>query len=228
MHITSASLPVPWLAQCITRLKADWLLKSMGTSAFMALFFFGYFSILRSPIYTVTTMPTTWVDDLITFRPSAFYMYASLWVYTVLVPALQPSFGRLAVYGVGIGTVCATGLLFFVFLPTAVPFASADWFNDPALVVLRELDMTGNACPSLHVASAIFTAICLNRQLSSMGCPRWLKITSWIWCVLIVYSTLAIKQHVMWDALAGLLLGVVCAVLYDKFEQRVLGAKHAA
>lgn len=149
-------------------------------------------------------------------------MYASLWVYTSLVPAFQPSFSRLAVYGVGIGSVCAIGLLFFFFLPTAVPFASADWFNDPALVVLRELDMTGNACPSLHVASAIFTAICLDRQLSSMRCPHWLKISSWVWCVFIVYSTLAIKQHVMWDALAGLLLGLVCAWLYGRFEKRVV------
>ena len=228
MHITSASPPAPWLAQCISRLKTDWLFKSVGTSAFMAAFFYCYFAILRSPMYPVITMPTTWVDDAITFWPSAFYMYASLWVYTSLVPALQPSFARLVVYGVGIGTLCATGLLFFYFLPTAVPFASADWFNDPALVVLRELDMTGNACPSLHVASAIFTAICMNRQLSSMGCPRWLKITSGVWCVLIVYSTMAIKQRVMWVALASLLLGDVCDVLYDKFEKRVLGLHHAA
>jgi hypothetical protein len=39
MPITTASLPEPWLAQCISRLKADWLPKSIGTSAFMALFF---------------------------------------------------------------------------------------------------------------------------------------------------------------------------------------------
>ena len=228
MHITSVSSPAPWLTQCISRLKTDWLIKSVGTSAFMAAFFYCYFAILRSPMYPVMTMPTTWVDDAITFWPSAFYMYASLWVYTSLVPALQPSFSRLVVYGFGIGTVCITGLLFFVFFPTAVPYASADWFNDPALVVLRELDMTGNACPSLHVASVIFTAICLNRQLRSMGCPHWLKATSWVWCVLIVYSTMAIKQHVMWDALAGLLLGVLCAVLYEKFEKWVLGLKQTA
>jgi membrane-associated phospholipid phosphatase len=105
-----------------------------------------------------------------------------------------------------------------VFFPTAVPYASADWFNDPALVILRELDMTGNAFPSLHVASAIFTAICLHRQLKSMGCPTWLTMSSWIWCACIVYSTLAIKQHVVWDALAGLLMGIIVASIYQKFE----------
>jgi membrane-associated phospholipid phosphatase len=58
-----------------------------------------------------------------------------------------------------------------------------------------------------------------------MHCPLWLKTTNWVWCAFIIYSTLAIKQHVMWDVLAGLLLGIVCAVLYEKFENRVIGMK---
>ena len=207
-----------WQKQCLQRLAHHWHLKSIATASFMAVFFYGYFAILHSPMYPVTTMGITLVDDWVPFWPSAFYIYASLWVYTSLVPALQPNFSRLVVYGFGIGLVCLTGLAFFFFFPTAVPYASADWFNDPALVVLRKFDMTGNACPSLHVASAIFTAICLNCQLTSMRCPAWLKVVSWVWCTFIVYSTLAIKQHVLWDTLAGILLGVIVAFVYQKFE----------
>jgi membrane-associated phospholipid phosphatase len=173
---------------------------------------------LNAPIYPVVTMHVTFIDNLVPFWPPAFYMYASLWVYTSLVPALQPNFSRLVVYGAGIGLVCLTGLTFFYFFPTAVPYASADWLNDPALVVLRKIDMAGNACPSLHVASAIFTAIILHRQLVTLRCPTWLKVTSWWWCACIVYSTLAIKQHVMWDVLAGALLGISIAVIYQWFE----------
>lgn len=216
--LPSASVGDSWQKQCLQRLAQHWHLKSIATASFMAVFFYGYFSILHAPMFPVTTMSVTLIDEWIPFWPSAFYMYASLWVYTSLVPALQPNFSRLVVYGFGIGLVCLTGLAFFFFLPTAVPYASADWFNDPALVVLRKFDMTGNACPSLHVASAIFTAICLNCQLSSMHSPAWLKVASWVWCAFIVYSTLAIKQHVLWDALAGIILGVAVALIYQKFE----------
>jgi membrane-associated phospholipid phosphatase len=216
-----------WQKECLGRLSHHWHLKSVATASFMAAFFYGYFAILHAPMFPVTTMGTTRIDDWIPFWPSAFYMYASLWVYTSLVPALQPNFPRLLLYGVGIGLLCLTGLVFFFFFPTAVPYASADWFNDPALVVLRKIDMTGNACPSLHVASAIFTAICLHRQLTSMHCPVWLKTTSWVWCVFIVYSTLAIKQHVLWDALAGMVLGVVIAFAYQKFETFMLSKENS-
>ena len=210
-------LAASWQQECWYRLLHHWHLKSIATASFMAAFFYAYFAILNSPLYPVMIMGTTRVDDWIPFWPSAFYMYVSLWVYTSLVPALQPNISRLFIYGFGIGSLCLTGLVLFVFFPTAVPYASADWFNDPALVILRKLDMTGNACPSLHVASAIFTAICLHRQLKSMGCPAWLKVASGVWCACIVYSTLAIKQHVVWDALAGLLLGIILAH-HENFE----------
>lgn len=213
-----ASSDVGWQQACWRRLVNHWHFKSIATASFMAAFFYAYFAILHAPMYRVMIMGTTRIDEWIPFWPSAFYMYASLWVYTSLVPALQPNISRLFIYGFGIGFLCLTGLVIFTFFPTAVPYASADWFNDPALVILRELDMTGNAFPSLHVASALFTAICLHRQLKSIGCPTWLKMTSWVWCVCIVYSTLAIKQHVVWDALAGLLLGAMVASIYQKFE----------
>lgn len=221
-----ASSDANWQKECWRRLVTHWHFKCIATASFMAAFFYAYFAILHAPMYPVMIMETTRVDDWIPFWPQAFYLYASLWFYTSLVPALQPNMSRLFIYGVGIGLLCITGLVIFVFYPTAVPFASADWFNDPALVILRELDMTGNAFPSLHVASAIFSAICLHRQLNFIGCPRWLKSTSWMWCVSIVYSTLAIKQHVFWDALAGLILGVIVAFFYHKFEIIVLRNKN--
>lgn len=225
MLLNSGKLGDSWQQECVRRLSHHWHLKSVATASFMVAFFYGYFAILHSPVYPVTIMGTTRIDDWIPFWPSAFYLYASLWVYTSLVPALQPNFPRLLLYGVGIGMLCFSGLVFFFFFPTAVPYASADWFNDPALVVLRKIDMTGNACPSLHVASAIFTAICLHRQLTSMRCPTWLKKTSWVWCAFIVYSTLAIKQHVLWDAIAGMALGIVVAFVYEKFEIYILTKK---
>ncbi len=215
-HSKSASLAWKW--QCVQRLKKLWFIKAAGTTLFMAIFFYSYFAVLHQPIYPVVTMPLTIVDHWVAFWPPAFYAYASLWVYSSLMPALQPSFLKLVAYGCGIGLLCLIGLVCFLFFPTAVPYAAMDWFNDPQLSLLRKLDMTGNACPSLHVAAALFTAICLHSLLRRIGCPVWLIAVSWLWCALIVYSTLAIKQHVMWDVVAGVLLALPIAALYLRFE----------
>ncbi len=211
----------PWHAELLARCLKLWFFKSTGTTIFMVLFFLGYFYVQRMPIYPVTTMPTAGLDDFIGFWPPAFYLYASLWLYTSLVPALQPTFMQLVGYGCAIGSLCLSGLGIFFFFPTAVPFsASAAWFNDSSTALLRQIDLAGNACPSLHVATAVFTATCLHTILRELRCPTWVKASNWVWCLLIVYSTMGIKQHVMWDVLAGTALGLFFSVLYRFFQLR--------
>src|SRR5262249_23463839 len=75
--------------------------------------------------------------------------------------------------------------------------------------ILRRVDSTGNACPSMHVAAAVFTVIRVHDVLARAYAPRWLKWVNVLWCLLIVYSTLAVKQHVVLDAVAGALLGAL-------------------
>jgi membrane-associated phospholipid phosphatase len=86
------------------------------------------------------------------------------------------------------------------------------------LSLLRSLDLAGNACPSLHVATAIFTAMAMHHLLRDLKAPPLLRRVSWVWCALIVYSTMAIKQHVLWDVLAGLALGLFFGWLYARLE----------
>jgi membrane-associated phospholipid phosphatase len=218
--------PSGWLSECRRRFFNNWFFKSTGTATFLVIFFYAYFELLRSPIYPVVKMPLTPLDASVPFWPPAFYLYASLWVYTALVPALQPSFIRLFAYGWGIGAVCVAGLTVFLFFPTAVPFTSADGFTDPSLALLNRLDLAGNACPSLHVATALFSAIAMHRILTEVRAPIWVTRFSWIWCALIIYSTMAIKQHVLIDVVAGLLLGLTFGVVYSKLEDQWLGANN--
>lgn len=220
------ALPRSWYIEGAARLMHLWVFKAGGTAAFMGIFFYSYFAVLHSPLGSVTTMPLTRFDGWIAFWPPAFYLYASLWIYTALVPALQPSLPRLVAYGFGIGALCLSGLLIFSFFPTAVPYTFSGWFTDPTLSLLRSLDLAGNACPSLHVATAIFTAMCMHGLLRGLAGPRWVKVANWIWCVLIIYSTMAIKQHVLWDVLAGILLGLLFGSLYGQLEKRLWRERH--
>ena len=63
----------------------------------------------------------------------------------------------------------------------------------------------------------------MDRLLRDMHCPRWLLVASWLWSILIVYSTMLIKQHVMWDVVAGAALAVVWGFAYYKFEDQLKG-----
>jgi membrane-associated phospholipid phosphatase len=57
------------------------------------------------------------------------------------------------------------------------------------------------------VAFAVFTALWFGRLLRGLGAGRAARELNWAWCAGIVYSTVAIRQHVALDALAGAVLG---------------------
>lgn len=167
---------------------------------------------LRNPAYPVVVMPLTALDHLIPFQPYTLGAYLSLWFYVGIAPGLQPNFRELVVYGLWIGALCLTGLGLFYFWPTQIPPLAIDVSGYPGFAMLQGVDAAGNACPSMHVAVAIFTAIRLDHVLREARTPVFLRLANWLWFAAIAYSTLAVKQHVVLDALAGALLGMAFAL----------------
>lgn len=196
----------------LERLKRYLLLKVAGTTAFITVFFVGYFHVLRHPAYQVTLMPPIFLDRLIGFQPAALLPYASLWLYVGIAPALLRGFRELVAYGCWIGALCLAGLACFHFWPTAIPANLIDTTQYPGFELIQGLDAAGNACPSLHVATAVFSAVWLDRLLRELDAGLPMRAINWGWLALIAWSTLAIKQHVALDVLAGLLLGLAFAL----------------
>jgi len=186
---------------------------------FISLFFGAYFYLLKVPAYPTTVMPVISLDRLIGFQPLALPMYLSLWVYVSLPPVLLATRRALYGYGLAMAGMCLAGLIVFYFWPTAVPAANIDWAQYPGVAFLKAMDAAGNACPSLHVATAVFSGIWLHHLLRRFGAPLWILILNSTWCIGIVYSTLATRQHVAVDVLAGLALGMLGA--YLSLRQRV-------
>ena len=190
-------------------------------------FFFFFFPLLllwalllnhtRSP---VTTIPQIFLDRLIPFQPWALALYVSLWIYVPLAPALITERRELLSYGWATGALSAAGFAVFILWPTTIPKPDIDWSQHPSVSYLKAVDASGNAFPSLHVAFAVFTAIWFVRLLREMGAGPVARAVNWLWCLGIIYSTLATRQHVALDALAGAALGAVFAVLHV----RILGA----
>jgi hypothetical protein len=147
------------------------------------------------------------------FLPLALPVYASLWVYVSLPPALFATRRESIAYGLEAAALCLAGLACFLVWPTAVAPAAIDWARFPGYASLKNLDAAGNACPSLHVASAVFSCVWLDRQLQQLGAGPGARLANLGWCTAIVLSTMATRQHVALDAIAGLALGLAFARL---------------
>ncbi|MBC7955175.1 MAG: phosphatase PAP2 family protein [Cytophagales bacterium] len=202
-----------WKADIALRVRRYWPLKALGITGFTWLFFIGYFYVLRTPAYLPTMMPLTALDRLIPFQPAALFPYLTLWLYVGFAPGLQLSFRALLVYGLWMSALCVTGLTLFYFWPTTVPPRLMDVAGSPGFALLNGVDATGNACPSMHVAVAMFSAICLEDVLRRARVPPAWRLVNAAWFLAIAYSTLAIKQHVVLDVVAGASLGAVFAWL---------------
>ena len=210
------------------RLRTHTLAKMLATVLGIGLFFIAYFWVLRHPFSPPTLMPLTALDRLIGLQPGFLPLYFSLWLYVSIAPALLGSGRELVSYGVGALAISVVGFGLFMAWPTATPpFAQAG--RVPAsMQFLRDVDLAANACPSMHVAFAVFTALWLARLLREMRTGPALQAFSAVWCVGIVYSTLATRQHVLLDVLAGAALGAAVAGLNLRALRPEQGTRLAA
>lgn len=203
-----------WKGELAKTVGTLWVLKMFSTMGAIAGFFLAYFWVMRHPLSPVTVMPVTWVDNLIPFSPGSFFLYASLWVYLALGTALARDLRELAAFGAASLAMSVVGLGIFMLAPTKIPDFGIDWNRYPSLAFLKMVDVSGNACPSLHAAFAVFTAFVVHTQLAAVRAGRMLPVLNLLWCLGILYSTISTRQHVALDVLAGSVLGGAVSILY--------------
>ncbi len=194
---------------------------------FIGIFFGAYFHLLVNPAYPTTVMPFTTLDRWIGFQPQAMPLYISLWVYVSLPPAMLTTPRELYGYALAMAITCFTGLVVFYFWPTVVPPADINWALYPGVDFLKNMDAAGNAFPSLHVATALFSGVWLHHLLRRFDSPQWIVLLNWLWCIGIIYSTLATRQHVSVDVAGGLILGGVASYLSFRYRVSMAGSNGA-
>jgi membrane-associated phospholipid phosphatase len=208
-------MPAPprasWQSELWFRARELFWLKVLGTTLWTTVFFIGYFHLLRHPAYPITVMPLTWLDALVPFQPTMLVPYLSLWLYIGVAPGLQRGFWQLLVYGLWMTALLLAGLMIFYFWPTAVPALAIDRSGFPGFAMLEGVDASGNACPSMHVAASVFTAVRVHAVLREIGAPLALRLLNLVWVLLIAWSTIAVRQHVALDVLGGVILGLAFA-----------------
>ena len=140
------------------------------------------------------------------------WVYASLWVYLSLAPSLLLGLRELLAYGFWIVALCAAGITIFYFWPTQVVLNNADHARYWGYAALRGVDAGGNACPSLHVATAAFTVFWFDRVIKDMNLGTTGRALNVLWFAAIAWSTMATKQHVAIDVVTGFVLGMLFAM----------------
>jgi membrane-associated phospholipid phosphatase len=210
-----------WLRDASWRIRHRWYVKMGGTIVIMTAFFVVYFWLLNHSRSPVTVVPRIFVDRMIAFRPGALPLYVSLWIYVPLAPALLLRARDMKVYTIAVLVLSAIGFGIFIVWPTAIPKPDVDASMVSSIAYLKAVDASGNAFPSLHVAFAVFTAMLFERLLREMRSGLLLRALNWLWCLGIIYSTIAIRQHVALDAVAGIVLGAIGGF----FLLRAMGAE---
>jgi membrane-associated phospholipid phosphatase len=120
-------------------------------------------------------------------------------------------------YASGIVLISLLADIIFFFSPTSCPRPAAQG-TSVAYQTLTAIDNPFNAFPSLHAAFAIYSALCGRLVLREIGSRCIWRVGLWLWALLILYATLAAKQHVTADIIAGSVLGLgIYAAVFKKW-----------
>ncbi len=160
---------------------------------------------------------TTWLDSLIPYI-AVFVIPYALYVPVVLLPfALYwKDYNQYRTMALSMIAVLAISVAIFMTFQTYVIRTNVeptDFFNW-GVVFVQSLDAPVNALPSLHVAMPTLATLFIylrNRRLAMIVAP----VT-----VLIILSTMFIKQHAVLDVIAGLILAFAVFKYRHVFEKK--------
>lgn len=148
---------------------------------------------------------TSPLDHLIPFDSRWVYIYLGafpFWAAGYVLMARQDRWRSLLTGALGAKLVC--GVLFLLIPSTNVrPEVTGSGLSDTLLRLVYALDPPLDLFPSIHCLESWF---CVLGVWGRKEIPRWYRLFSGVFALLIVCSTLATRQHVLADVLAGVLL----------------------
>jgi membrane-associated phospholipid phosphatase len=200
------------------RLKSGLPLKLILLVALNPLVYVPYLFLQRHPFFPPTGMSASFLDRLVPFSDLAVWPYLSIYLLMPVGPFLMGRRNQILRYAAGIVLISFFADIIFLLRPTLSPRPVVAG-TSAAYQMLTAIDNSFHAFPSLHAAFAVYSALCAGLVLRELGSRRILRFGIWIWALMILYATLATKQHVLVDIIAGSGLGLAAHAAV--FEQRI-------
>lgn len=172
--------------------------------------------------YTTTNHFSLWgpwqlsmfnVEKNIPFIPWSVSIYLSVYLLIIIALIIIPKNKfRSAIYGM-FGIMIIHGL-FFLIIPTTYPRPNfpldISAINYYLYKFLIATDLPQNCFPSQHVSMCIFISLFIyfiNKKIGTIFL---------IWSLLIIISTLTLKQHYILDVLGGFILAILANVILQR------------
>lgn len=180
---------------------------------------------LRIPLRYVGTVDiSTPLDALIPFYPAWISIYVlsfASWAITFVLLFRQRKehvYRNSAAY---LLTLLLTGVTFLL-VPAIIqrPEVTGTGFFPWLTRLIYAIDPPNNLCPSLHVVCSYY---CWRAIWDTEGIPLWYRRFNFVFLILVCCSILFVKQHVIVDIPAGVLVSEVPLQLAKRFRWERLG-----
>lgn len=182
----------------------DWLIKLIWLLAILLLAS-GYF-LLNKPRGSVHILETA-VDDWIPLIPAFVFPYISL--YALLALSLwrfgKADMGMFKLAALAVFLDLALSYLIYVFFQTEIerPVIAGSDVPSDVLRWVYSIDEPFNAFPSVHTSLSVLCALLWRKAGSNI------RPIIALWAVLIIASTVLVKQHYIADVFGGVAVAVL-------------------
>lgn len=147
----------------------------------------------------------TWFDRWVGIHFHSIWLYTSFYLLLGLTGLLVERRVYLK-YLYAVGWTAMAAHMIFLMLPNGLSREAIETQGAPAIYQwLVALDQPRNAFPSLHVALSVVAGLAVQ---SSQRFSVAIKLVAWLWVLGIIWSTIALGQHVIYDAISGTLIAV--------------------
>lgn len=209
--MAGAVLPVPRFLSEVPRLRSSrWYARRLAMGLLVAAVFLTlYNGFARVTLGPEVDLMTDW-DRAIPFLPWTWWLYVPVYALSLLFALFairEEAVFRAALTGV---VLCQlVNGVFYVLMPAPFPrplgVDLGGGFLESAYHILWRIDPASNTFPSSHVAVSVIAWLALRHERSRLA---WLAAV-YVVCIFIAVHTT--KQHFLYDAGAGAIIGWGCA-----------------
>ena len=161
------------------------------------------------------------LDNKIPFIPQFIWIYVFWYIMLILVPyyIAKKHISSFYKYAITFMITTIISCIIFILFPNGVirPEIQETDISSKLVEIIYFLDTPAiNCLPSIHcLYSYLFIFAILDTKNNT---PLGMKILITLLSILVVLSTLFIKQHVIYDAIAAFIIGVTIWIITDKFK----------